>query len=114
MPAAQKNLVIEQYASYEKKFVWRNKLKRAYNLTGYAAKMQVRLPEGGEIITLSTENGRIVLGGVAGSITLLLTPAETGPLNFTTASYDLKLIAPDGKHTRLLQGKITLSKGQTQ
>lgn len=113
MPAVTKNLIIEQKATFRKKMTYRDKFKKPINLTGYGARMQIRSADGSMIADLSTQNGKIVLGGTAGTIELILSAAETTAMTFATALYDLKLIAPSGDEIRMLQGKVTLSVGQT-
>lgn len=113
MPAAVKNLVIEQKVTFRKRLTYRNKAKRPINLTGWSARLQIRDASGNIIADLSTTNGKIVLGGAAGTIDIVISEAETTAMSFTTALYDLKLIQPDGESKRFLQGKVTLSLGQT-
>lgn len=114
MPAVTKNLTIEQKATFRKKMTYRDKFKKPINLTGYGARLQIRAADGSLIADLSTQNGKIILGAAAGTIELVLTAAETTVMTFATALYDLKLIAPNGDEIRMLQGKVTLSVGQTQ
>lgn len=114
MPAAVKNLVIEQRATYRKKMTYRDKFKKPINLTGYGARMQIRDGDDLLIADLSTENGKIILGGARGTIELVIPVAETSLMTFATAFYDLKLIAPNGDEIRMLQGKVTLSVGKTR
>lgn len=116
MPAAQHDLIIEKSATFKRKLVWRDKSKKPINLTGYAAKMQVRSAAGAVdvLLELSTVNGRIVLGTVNGSITLVVTAAVTSLVTWTSGVYDLKLVAPDGTETRLIEGNITVSAGVTE
>jgi hypothetical protein len=111
--AAVKNLVVEQKATFKKRLTYRDKLKKPINLTGFGARLQIRDSAGVLISDLSTQNGKIVLGGSAGTIDITIPVAETSVMTFTTALYDLKLIAPDATESRLLQGKVTLSVGQT-
>lgn len=113
MPAAKRNLEIEQHATFDKTLTWRNKLKKPVDLRSYTARMQIRAADGSLIATLSTENGGVTLGGIAGTIRLLIDATATGAMAFESALYDLKLISPTGTHIRLMQGKVTLSKGQT-
>lgn len=114
MPAAKKNLVIEQRAAFRKRFVYRQPNKKPVNLTGFGARMQIRLPDGTLIADLSTSNGGITLGAATGVIDLRLSKIETAAMSFTSALYDLKLIPPSGDDFRLLEGKVTLSPGQTE
>lgn len=114
MPAAKKNLVIEQKATFRKRLIWRDARKRAIDLTGYTARMQVRDAAGELLADLSTENGLITLGAAPGAIDLLIQATQTRTMSFQQALYDLKMIAPDGTEIRLLEGRVTLSLGQTE
>ena len=113
MAAATKNLTIEQKATFRKKLTYRDAKKKPINLTGFTARMQIRDSQGALITDLSTENGKIKIGGSAGTIELVISNAETSAMTFSTALYDLTLTAPNGDVSRILQGKITLSVGQT-
>lgn len=108
MPAAKLNLNIEQGTSYTKRLVWRDKNKRPVPLTGYSARMQIRptVASTEVILELSTVNGRITLGA-GGAITLTLNPSETSQLK--AGVYDLELTDGDGRVTRLIEGKVTVS-----
>lgn len=81
------------------------------NLTGYTARMQIRedITSGTVLISLTTENGGITLGGVFGTITLLIMASVTAAIAWTTAVYDLEIISPSGIVTRLVEGRITVS-----
>lgn len=113
MTAAKKNFSIEQRATFKRRLTYRDKSKRPINLTGFSARMQIRDAAGTIISDLSTTNGKIVISGVAGIIDLTIQATETSAMNFVTANYDLVLVAPGGEIDRLLEGKITLSVGQT-
>ena len=113
MTAAVKNLIIEQKATFKKRLTLKDKFKKAINLTGFGARMQIRDAAGVVIADMSTTNSKITLGGIAGTIDLLLTVAETTAMTNVPMFYDLKLINPDLTEDRKLQGKVTLSVGQT-
>jgi hypothetical protein len=85
------------------------------NLTGYTARMNIRSTVDATTIlqSLTTENGGIVLGGVAGTVDLLITATETALFTFRNAVYDLELISGTVV-TRLLSGNVTLSKEVTR
>lgn len=82
------------------------------NLTGYAARMKVRTTINATttILDLASADGEITLGGVAGTITITLTPSQTAAL--PTASncvYDIELVRPDGVNIdRILEGRINI------
>lgn len=81
------------------------------NLTGYTARLQVRetLEAAGTILSLTTENGGISLGGAAGTIDLLVSAADTAALDFETAVYDLELVSAGGVVTRIMRGDVVLA-----
>ena len=107
---------LEQGATFNHKITWNKTLLGVVtpvDLTGYSAKMQVRADVGlvPIILELSTANGRIVLGGVNGSITMIASALVTSALTPGLFKYDLELIAPDGTVTRLIEGFFEI-KGQ--
>lgn len=108
MPAGTYDkFTIEQGATFSHTLTWKDSSGDAIDLTGYTARMKVRgdTDTGTEIIEMTTENGGITLGGVAGTVALLMTAVETAAMDFTTGVYDLELVS-GVLVTRLLQGKI--------
>jgi hypothetical protein len=85
------------------------------DLTAMTARMHIRLAIDDEdaIVTLTTENGGLTLGGTAGTITVNLSATDTAALDFTTAVYDLEIISA-GVVTRVLGGSVTLSQEVTR
>lgn len=79
-----------------------------YNLTGYQARMQVRreVDESTILVELTTANGRITLGGAAGTITLNLTASVTAAIN-DDGVYDLEIVSGANVH-RVLKGLFRL------
>jgi len=79
-----------------------------FNFTGYTALMEIRSAPGGTVYaTLSTANGRIVLGGVAGTLRLIVDSTITDTWTWGgRAYYDIFL---DGAtEFYLVEGRITL------
>lgn len=78
------------------------------DLTGYSALMQVRRGPCMEVIVeLSTDNGKITLGGEDGSILMELTARETAQLPTGIFFYDLLLRSDGGVDDgRVLEGKF--------
>ena len=113
MTAAIKDIIIEQKSTFKQRITWKDKNGAAINLTGYSARMQIKNPDGVVVVDLSNQNNKIKLGGVTGTIDLLLSVAETTVLQPTPLLYDLKLIEPDGTAHRKMQGNIIISVGQT-
>lgn len=86
------------------------------NLTGYTARMQIRPTAASATTTLSltTENGRIALGGAAGTITLTISATDSAAIAAGRYVYDLELVSAGGIVTRLLQGIVTVSANVTR
>lgn len=117
MAAAQADLVIEQGATFNQSFQWTDSSGAAINLTGYTGRMQIRpsVTSSTTIADLTTANGGIVITGATGTVTAKIAATSTAAMTFTTAVYDLELIAADGVTvTRLVQGNVTLSKEVTR
>jgi len=111
MTPAKLNLTIFQGATFAKVLTWQvGSPPTAVNLTGYTARMMVRatVDATAVLLTLTTENGGITLGGSAGTITLAITATATAALSFDTAVYDIELIS-GATVTRIVNGNIKLS-----
>lgn len=115
MTAGEYDLIIEQGATLDRTFTWKDSTGTEVNLTGYTARCQVRRSQAGaeKLLDLTTENGGITLGGIAGTIQLNASAAVTALLSGFGA-YDLELISGGGVVKRLLQGKVTFSPNVTK
>ena len=117
MAAATKNIVFEQGAAFRLRLRWLDKNRKPVNLTGYTAKMQVRLlasPSSPVLVEASTLNGRIALGGAQGTIEFDIPEAVMTALTFIDAYYDLVLSDAALVPRRFLQGTVRVSPGVTQ
>lgn len=85
------------------------------DITGYTADMQVRYATDTAIIVeLSTDNGRAVISGALGKVTLTLTASQTAALAANNYIYDLNLTAPDSTVTKILTGAFVVAESVTQ
>jgi hypothetical protein len=109
--------VIEQGATFSAPVTVYNDLARTdpVDLTGYTARMMVRsdYENPTALVSLTTENGRITLGGAAGTITLLISATDTAGFTKGDYVYDLELVS-GATVTRVLQGKIKVSRESTR
>lgn len=113
MAAFKYKLQIVQGETLAKTFNWKagKPVALPVDLTGCTARMQIRSKVGAvaHLLELTTENGRIVLGGAAGTVQLNLTAAETSAINWVSGVYDLEIVYLDGRVRRLISGAVVVS-----
>ena len=95
MTAPRQDLIVQEGETWAFSCVWRRN-GSIVNLTGYTARASIRTAYSGTLVMdLSTANGRMVLGGPDGAISLSLSAADTaGMLNAVTpwlATYEGEL-----------------------
>lgn len=113
MPAASRPISVEQGTTWRLSFTWftgdPGALGPAFDLTGASARFQVRQTRASPpLLSASTTDGRIVLGGVAGTIAITLSAADTALLVFPVCTYDLKMTLANGDVVRLLEGAASV------
>ena len=129
MAAGLYTFTIEQGATYTSEIQWKNAANTAVDLSGYTAKMQIRAEQNSTstaYLTLNT-SASVVTTGIClsgssgtgnvneGKIAITITAGSTGLLDFGTDEmgyYDLEM-TKGNVVTRLLQGKVKLSKQVT-
>jgi len=112
MPAKKLDITIEQGATFVMNLTWTNPAGSPVNLAGYTAKMQARwkYSDATALVTFSTQDGTITLGGAAGTIAVSGPATITGVTRLRYGVYDLELTETStGKVTRLLQGRALIS-----
>ena len=115
--SAKYNLVCEQATTFNFQFVVQDEndgVVTPWNLSGYTATMTVRPFVGSNTTTLvaSTDNGRIVLGGNNGRITVTVAASVTEDLTPSRYVYDL-VVSSGGTVTRILEGRFVVTGGVT-
>ena len=124
MTATDLPLKIKQGATFTRGFNWhlpgpivdgKRTPGDPYDLTGWTARMQIRKKQGAEILLeATTENGRLILGGATGRVTMRFDAQATSALTSKSGEYDLELIDPDGNVFILLEGRVTVDPNITQ
>lgn len=111
MPAAVYNITIEQGATLRLSFIWKDSDEDPINLTGYSARMQVRRTASSTdaLLSLSSDDGQITLGGEAGTIDVVGSADLTKNMKAKCGVYDIELESSGGVVTRLIQGDVTIS-----
>ena len=83
------------------------KINRALvNLTGYQTRMHVRPTYDGPLVieaTTALANAR------TGTVSVMITAAQTSALKAGTYVYDLELEAPNGEVIRLIEGRFVIT-----
>jgi hypothetical protein len=112
--SAKYNLVCEQATTFNFVFSINNN-NNLLNLTGYTGVMTVRPFVGAATTTVvaSTANGRMTLGGIAGTVTVLIDATTTGAIGSGRYVYDLVLTSGTTV-TRYLEGKFIVTGAVTQ
>jgi hypothetical protein len=110
MTAKIYNITIEQGATFRLNLVWRNPDLTPKDLTGYTARMQVRRRHSDPDILLefTTENGAIILGGAAGTISIVGLATLTDDVSVKQGVYDLELV--NGTDVdRIVEGSVEIT-----
>lgn len=109
---AKLKLTIYQGATFRKRLTWKAGTPAvAVDLTGCTARMQVREEIDSEdaLVSLTTANGGIALGGAAGTIDLYISDEDTADMTWEGGVWDLEIEHPSGEVTRLAEGSISVS-----
>ena len=112
MSAGQRDITIEQGATFVLPFVWKDGNGNPVDLTGYTARMQVRSEHSSsdKLLDLSSPSSGIVIDEPNGKVTVTATAAQTAALSAPQlAVYDLKLTDGAGKVTRVVEGKARIT-----
>jgi hypothetical protein len=107
------DMIVDQGATVNTVFTVKNSARSALDLTGYVARMQVRQFSGTTrdpmpvvIAEYTSYDGYITVGGTAGTVTLLIPPAEMAAYEPGSYVYDLEVESSLGETTRIVQGKF--------
>lgn len=111
MSAGYHHFIIEQGATFGQTLTLKDSSDTVINLTGYAsAEMDLReTPESSsEVLTLTTANSRIALGGSAGTVTLTISAADTANLTAGDGVFDLEVVDGSSNIYRILEGTYSV------
>lgn len=107
--AGTHDIVCDQGATFSRVFTWQDSTGLPVNLTGYTARMQVRatIDSASILLSLTTENSGIALGGAAGTVTVTATATQTAAVAAGCYVYDIELVI-GSTVVRLVQGQFTV------
>ena len=84
------------------------------DLTGYTARMSIKDKIGGAVLhSLTTENDGITIDTAAKTVLLSIPAATTEDFTWSRGVYDLEMVSATGKVTRIISGRIVLSREVT-
>lgn len=93
----------------------------AVDLTGYTARMHIRrsVSAADTLLELSSAaptagGSTITLGGALGTVEVKISAEDTAAITWTSAVYDIELEAASGEVTRVLSGKLVVSREVTR
>jgi hypothetical protein len=112
--AGQYKFTLEKYASFTVPIVWyQSDGVTPVNITGWTAKLEVKdYTHALLIVTFTTADGSITLGGTNGTITLNMSATATGALQAGYWDYDLVLTGTT-QSVRLLEGAFEILEAVT-
>lgn len=105
-------LTIYQGATFRKRLTWKvGDPAVPVDLTGCTARMHIRekLESPDVLLELTTANDRVVLGGMAGTVTIELPSTVTEGLAWRAGVYDLEIEFVNGDVRRLLSGTVKVA-----
>ena len=107
--AATYGFTADKGATFTQVIKWKDANNNLINLSGYTAEMVIRekTTATNVVLTLSTANGRIDLGGADGTITLSVS-ANDMDIAASQYTYTLELTSSSGEVTRLLLGAFII------
>ena len=121
MAVGKYSFTIEQGATFTRTFKYKDADGNPFDLNGYTVRMQIRASFDSSIIDTFDNGGEggFELTAAAGAsekniITLTINATQTAAFTFDQARYDIELESGAGVVTRLLQGKIKLSREVTK
>jgi len=113
MNPIRQDIIVVQGATYDgPSFIWETgtvESSTPTDLTGATARMLIKKSLQSDVVIaeLTTANGGIVLGGLAGTIEIVMSAAMTAAFCFSSAIYQLE-IYQGASTTRFAQGSVTL------
>jgi len=117
MIPARYDFTIYQGQTLQKVLTLKNESGDAIDLNGYSGRLMARVDKASDTTVITSEgdsaNITVTVDDSDGTITLLMTAAQTAALDFNLAFWDLEIY--DATHVyRLYEGIITLSKEVTR
>ena len=104
------DIIADQGATFLRTIFLKSSAKDPVALTNYTGRMHIRetVSDTDIIEAQTTANGRITIGAAAGSITILIPPADMEAIVSGIYVYDVEIESPAGEVARVVHGKFTV------
>jgi hypothetical protein len=105
------DILVDQGATLLRSIGLKSSAKAVVTLTGYTAIMQIRetIASTTTILLLTSSNGGLEINASAGTVLIVITPAQTAALTPGKYVYDLELTETStGIVTKIIQGNLTV------
>jgi hypothetical protein len=112
----QHNLVFIQGGAYDETWEW-DIADVPVDFTGCSARMQVRAaadPSSPAVVDITSAGGKIVLGGTAGTIRVIVDASVTAGIAAGEYVYDINITWPGGTVQKFARGSVEVLSGVTQ
>tara|TARA_R110001592_G_scaffold41446_1_gene135163 strand:- start:1785 stop:2138 length:354 start_codon:yes stop_codon:yes gene_type:complete len=116
MSAGYHHFIIEQGATFGQTLTLYDSSNTLINLTGYASgsmSLKESPDASANIITLTTANNRMTLGGSAGTVILTISATDTANLTPDDGVFDLEIVSGAGVISRLIEGTYSIRRNIT-
>ena len=115
MSAGYHHFIIEQGATFGQTLTLKDSSNTVINLTGFTGAMSLKEKpdETATILSLTTANGRMTMGGNAGTVVLLISATDTAGLESDDGVFDLEITSGAGVVTRLIEGTYSIRRNIT-
>tara|TARA_R110000751_G_scaffold5530_3_gene25166 strand:+ start:139 stop:489 length:351 start_codon:yes stop_codon:yes gene_type:complete len=116
MSAGYHHFIIEQGATFGQTLTLKDASNTVINLTGFSGAMSLREnPDAASsILDLTTANGRMTMGGSAGTVVLAVSASDTNGLTAQDGVFDLEITSGAGIVTRLIEGTYSVRRNITR
>lgn len=104
------DIIADQGATFLRTISLKSSKKLPVALVGHTARMHIReTVAASDIIEVqTTENGRIVIDALSGSLTILIPPVDMEEIIPAVYVYDVEIESPEGEVARIVHGKFTV------
>lgn len=120
------NITLNQGSDFDQTFTWKDSAGDPIDLTGYTARMSIKenYNSSSSLLSLTTANSRITLGGALGTIALHIDGSDISDITPNAQLnkiipgknkyvYDLEMVSGSSAPKRILHGEVVVTQEVT-